>query len=67
MPPGTGSPVFFSRSSSSGPTASEHLLRLRTDNLEMDVIMVDDVPGVPDGFRVDKSTASLPSVTTDDL
>ena len=43
--------------------AYQEIAHLRTDNLEMDVIMVD---GVPDGYRADKSIASLPFVTADD-
>ena len=43
--------------------AYKEIAHLRTDNLEMDVIMVD---GVPDGYRADKSIASLPFVTADD-
>ena len=44
--------------------AYKEIAHLRTDNLEMDVIMVD---GVPDGYRADKSIASLPFVTAVDL
>src|ERR1700689_1125235 len=36
---------------------------LRTDNLEMDVIMVD---GVPAGYRAAQGIANLPLVTADD-
>jgi hypothetical protein len=44
--------------------AYREIAHLRTDNFEMDVIMVD---GVPDGYRADKSITNLPFVTADDL
>ena len=43
--------------------AYREIAHLRTDNLEMDVIMVDGVPG---GYRADKSIVNLPFVTADD-